>query len=78
MSFKPLKARASFRALCLRFNRRATASLCRVNRKTAAHFFLRLRKAIAKELGAEGEAMFVGEIELDESYFGEVFYAINQ
>ena len=46
------------------------ASLCCVNRKTAAFFFLRLREIIALELGAESEAMFGGEIEVDESYFG--------
>ena len=46
------------------------ASLCCVNRKTAAFFFLRLREIIALELEAESEAMFGGEIEVDESYFG--------
>ena len=47
-----------------------TASLCGVNRKTAAFYFHRLREIIAYELEAESEAMFVGEIEVDESYFG--------
>ena len=46
------------------------ASLCGVNRKTAAFFFLRLREIIVLELEAESEAMFGGEIEVDESYFG--------
>ena len=46
------------------------ASLCGVNRKTAAFFFLRLREIIALDLEAENEAMFGGEIEVDESYFG--------
>ena len=46
------------------------ASLCGVNRKTAAFFFLRLREIISLELEAENEAMFGGEIEVDESYFG--------
>ena len=46
------------------------ASLCGVNRKTAVFFFLRLREIIALELEAESEAMFGGEIEVDESYFG--------
>jgi transposase len=41
-----------------------------VNRKTAAFYFLRLREIIAYELEAESEAMFGGEIEIDESYFG--------
>jgi transposase len=46
------------------------ASLCGVNSKTAAFIFLRLREIIAYELEAESEAMFGGEIEVDESYFG--------
>jgi transposase len=62
---------------------RTAASLCGVNRKTAALYFLRLREIIAYELEAESEAMFGGEIEvpsqrmqafacqvIDESYFG--------
>ena len=48
---------------------RTAASLCGVNRKTAAFFFLRLREIIACELGAESEAMFDCEIEVDENYF---------
>ena len=46
------------------------ARLCGVNRKTSSYFFLRLRKIIALELEVESEAMFGGEIEVDESYFG--------
>jgi len=49
---------------------RTASSLSGVNRKTAAFYFLRLRKIIAIELEAESEAMFGGEIEVDESYFG--------
>jgi transposase len=49
---------------------RTTASLCCVDRKTAAFYFLRLREIIAYQLEAESEAMFGGEIEVDESYFG--------
>lgn len=49
---------------------RTAASLCGVHRNTAAYFFLRLREIIACELEAESEAMFGGEIEVDESYFG--------
>ena len=49
---------------------RITTSLCGVNRKTVAFYFLRLREIIAYELEAESEAMFGGEIEVDESYFG--------
>ena len=36
------------------------ASLCSVNRKTAAFFFLRLRAIIVLKLEAESEAMFGG------------------
>lgn len=49
---------------------RTAASLCGVNRKTAALYFLRLRKIIAYELEAETADMLSGEIEVDESYFG--------
>ena len=49
---------------------RTAASLCGVNRKTAAFYFLRLREIIANELKAESEAMFGGGIKVDESYFG--------
>ena len=49
---------------------RTAASLCGVNRKTAALYFLRLREIVADELEAESAAMFDGEIEVDESYFG--------
>ncbi len=48
----------------------AAASLCGVNRKTAGYFFHRLREMIALEPEAESAAMFGGEIEVDESYFG--------
>lgn len=49
---------------------RTTAALCGVNRKTAAFYFHRLREIITLELEAESEALFGGEIEVDESYFG--------
>ena len=49
---------------------RTAASLCGVNRKTAAFYFHRLCEIIQLELDAENEAMFGGEIEVDESYFG--------
>ena len=45
-------------------------SLCGGNRKTMAIFLHRLHKIIAAELEAENEAMFISEIEVDESYFG--------
>ncbi len=44
--------------------------LCGVNRKTAAFYFLRLRAMTSLELDATSEAMFVSEIEVDESHFG--------
>ena len=46
------------------------ARLCGVNRKKSSYFFLRLREIIALELKVESEAMFGGETEVDESYFG--------
>ena len=49
---------------------RTAACLCGVNRKTTAFFYHRLREVVALELEAESEAMFGGEIEVDESYFG--------
>jgi transposase len=49
---------------------RTAAALCRVNRKTAAYYFHRLREIVALELKAEGEALVDGEIEVDESFFG--------
>ena len=49
---------------------RTASSLCGVNRKTAAYFFHRLREVIFFELEQEGLAIFAGEIEVDESYFG--------
>ena len=49
---------------------RITDSLCGANRKTADFYFLRLREIIAYELEAESEAVFGGEIEVDESYCG--------
>ena len=49
---------------------RTAASLVGVHRNSAAFYFHRLRQIIAHELAAESEAMFGGEIEVDESYFG--------
>ena len=49
---------------------RCAASLCGVNRKTAAYFYHRLREIIACETEQEADEVFGGEIEVDESYFG--------
>ena len=49
---------------------RTAASLVGVHRNSAAFYFHRLRQIIAHELEAESKAMFGGEIEVDESYFG--------
>ena len=49
---------------------RTAASLVGVHRNTSAYFFHRLREIIVLELDAESEAMFGGEMEVDESYFG--------
>ena len=49
---------------------RCARSLCGVNHKTAAYYFLRLRAVISFELEQECDEVFAGEIEVDESYFG--------
>ena len=49
---------------------RTASRLVGVHRNSAALYFYRLREIIARELEAESEAMFGGEIEVDESYFG--------
>ena len=49
---------------------RTAASLVGVHRNSAAFYFHRLREVIAYEPEAESEAIFGGEIEVDESYFG--------
>ena len=49
---------------------RTAGRLCGVHRNTAAYYFLRLREIIAYEPEAESEAMFGGEIKVEESYFG--------
>ena len=49
---------------------RTAASLCGVRRNTAAYYFVRLREIITYKLEDDREAIFGGEIEVDESYFG--------
>ena len=49
---------------------RCAASLVGVNFKTSAYYFHRLREIIASHLEQEADAVFSGEIEVDESYFG--------
>ena len=49
---------------------RTASSLVGVHRNSSAFYFHRLREIIALELEIEGELMFGGEIEVDESYFG--------
>ena len=49
---------------------RSAADLARVNRKTAAHFFHRLRRIIARQL--EDSLPVDGLVEMDERYFGGV------
>ena len=49
---------------------RTAASICNVNHKTVAFYYHRLREIIAYELEQEAEAVFAGEIDVDESYFG--------
>ena len=49
---------------------RCTGFLVGVNFKTSAYYFHRLREIIAYQLEQEDDAVFSGEIEIDESYFG--------
>ena len=49
---------------------RCAASLVGVNFKTSAYYFHRLREIVAYHLEQEAAAVFSGEIEVDESYFG--------
>ncbi len=49
---------------------RCTAVICGINRNSATLYFHHLREIIAYEIGREGEEIFAGEIEVDESYFG--------
>ncbi len=49
---------------------RCAADLVGVNRNTAAYYFQRLREIIVYELEQESHEVFIGEIEVDESYFG--------
>ncbi len=49
---------------------RCAADLVGVNRNTAAYYFQRLREIIVNELEQESHEVFIGEIEVDESYFG--------
>ena len=46
---------------------RMAARLVGVHRNSSAFYFQRLRDIIAKELEAESEAMFGGELKVDES-----------
>ena len=45
---------------------RTAASICNVNHKTAAFYYHRLREIIAYELEQEADAVFAGEIDVDE------------
>ena len=49
---------------------RKAADMMGIRPNTAAYYFHRLREIIYMETEAESEAMFDGEIEVDESYFG--------
>jgi transposase len=49
---------------------RTASALCGVNRKTAAYYFHRLPEIIYFKLEQEADAVFCGEVEVDESYFG--------
>jgi transposase len=47
------------------------ASLVGVNKNSAAYYFQRLREIIFLHVEQEAHKVFGGEIEVDESYFGE-------
>lgn len=47
---------------------RTAGALVKVNHKTAAYYFHRLREIIDR--GTKDETPFAGEVEVDESYFG--------
>ena len=49
---------------------RCTSELVDINRKTATYYYHRLREIITEQLDKESTALFGGEIEVDESYFG--------
>ena len=49
---------------------RCAVDLVRVNPKTAVYYFHRLHEIIAYQLEQEADAIFSGEIKVDESYFG--------
>jgi len=49
---------------------RIPAVLCEVNSITSAYYFHRLWEIVALEPEVEGEVLFDGEIEVDESHFG--------
>ena len=49
---------------------RCAASLVGVNKSTAAYYFHRLREIISYKIERESDECFIGEIEVDESYFG--------
>ena len=46
------------------------AKLCGVNHQTAVHYFHRLCEMIVYESEAQAHALFDGDLEVDESYFG--------
>ena len=49
---------------------RCASCLVGVNKSTAAYYFHRLRALIAVHVEKDGQDVFGGEIEVDESYFG--------
>jgi transposase len=49
---------------------RCTARLLNMSKNTTSYYFKRLREIIAMHLEKEANEMIIGEIEVDESYFG--------
>ena len=51
---------------------RTAADLLGINRRTATLYYQKIRQVIAYHLDQESEEFLVGDIELDESYFGGI------
>jgi len=50
---------------------RTASDLAGINRRTGTLYYQKIREVICDHLKQEGAAYFEGEVELDESYFGE-------
>jgi transposase-like protein len=53
---------------------RTAAELVGVSRPTATLYYQKIRQVICYHLELESEEYFAGEVELDESYFTDIFF----